>query len=123
MIVLVYLYTIHCNLGKQLFSICLFYRLLAVLKCLIILVIPLFLLEFLNSLLPVVLNSLLPAVLQKAVSKSLAKANIIWFLGKTDKRRTIGFDMARVFSGSVFQLLFQLVLVLESTPWSSVRAS
>ena len=77
-------------------------------------IIPLFLLEFLNC--------LFVFVLQQAVSKSLAKANIIWFLGESDKRRTLGLDMARAFCGTVFQLLFQLVLVLGFTPWSSVRS-
>merc|ERR1711971_466408 len=90
-------------------------RLIAILKCLIILIIPLFLLEFLHSLIVV--------VLQLALSKSLAKANLIWFLGKTDRRRILGLDMARVFCGTVLQLLFQLILLLGFTPWSSVRPS
>ena len=85
----------------------------AVVKCLLILIVPFFLLEFLNS--------LLVFVLQQAVSKSLAKTNIVLFLGKSDKRRALGLNMARVFCGTVFQILFQLVLVLGSTPWSSVR--
>jgi len=88
-------------------------RLRTILKCLIILIIPFFLLEFLNC--------LLVFVLQEFVSKSLVKTNLTWFLGKTDQRRALGIKMARAFCGTVFQLLYQLVLVLGYTPWSSVR--
>ena len=62
-------------------------------------------------------------IFQQALSKSLAKSNIVWFLGKTEKRRALGLEMSRVFLGTVFQLVFQLVLVLGFTPWSSVRLS
>jgi len=88
----------------------------AVLKCLLILITPFFLLDFLQ-------HCLLVFLAQQAMSKSLAKANIVWFLGNTDKRRTLGLDMARVFCGTVFQLVLQLVLVFGFTPWASVRTS
>ena len=92
------------------------FRCWAVLKCLLILITPFFLLDFLQ-------HCLLVFLAQQALSKSLAKANIVWFLGNTDKRRTLGLDMARVFCGSVFQLVLQLVLVFGFTPWASVRSS
>ena len=90
------------------------------LKCLIIFLIPVFLLDFLNSCL---LLCVVQLAVSKVAAKALAKVNLLWFLGKTDKRRYLGINMARAFCGTVFQLLFQLVLILRYFPWSSIASS
>ena len=90
------------------------------LKCLLIFLIPVFLLDFLNGCL---LQCVVQLAVSKVCAKTLAKVNLLWFLGKTDKRRYLGISMARAFCGTVFQLLFQLVLILRYFPWSSIASS
>jgi len=84
-----------------------------------ILIIPFFLLEFLNGF----FGSIMQFCCQQAFQKGLNAFNLIFFLGTTDRSRILGLDVARVFCGSIFQLILQVVLVLGLTPWRSVRTS
>lgn len=88
-------------------------------KSIIVLVIPFFLLEFLNGF----FGGIIKFCCQQAAQKGLNLFNLIFFLGTTDRRRILGLDVARVFCGNIFHLILQVVLVLGLTPWRSVRTS
>ena len=75
-----------------------------VLKSLTILVIPFFLLGFLSEF----VSCIAKFCCMMAAQKSLNYLSIISFLGPTAKSRTLGLDVARVFCGSIFQLILQV---------------
>ena len=81
-------------------------------KALTIPFVPFFLLGFFNDILMI--------GGQQCVKQGLSCCNFFSFLGETDGQQSLAFHMTRVFSSSVLQLLFQLVLLLAFTPWHSI---
>ena len=55
------------------------------------------------------LNSLFIICGSQMLKKTMSKASLVSFLGNTEKERTMGVDMTRVFCYSVLQLTFQVL--------------
>ena len=69
-------------------------------KAFLLPLIPFCLLGFLNSLFIICGSQIL--------KRTMNKASLVSFLGNTEKERTMGVDMTRVFCYSVLQLTFQV---------------
>ena len=60
------------------------------------------------------LNSLFIVCGAQILKRGMNRGSIISFLGKTQKQRTMAFDMTRVFCYSVLQLVFQVSFLFKA---------